>query len=739
MRIFSHRKRPTWFGPYPLEKLPRTDSLLELPGSPNQALEYPHVDSCLATAMRPFASLFDSLRDGSKSDECAPIPDDPEIRSRSLKGGCYFLGADQAGTCRIPERAFLDVPISYFDPAEAKREDAADVTIASFQKAVAQLQTGATSALSGDIKTAGHEHALVIVTGYVREADAADPGADWITGTQAQCAALRSMEIACVLASYVRKLGYSARAHGATASDVDCQFLLLASGLGEVAEDEGTTAIVNPFLGERLGCAVVTTNLALGEDGPLAARNKLQDLYARGPTWWLGLHGVRPGWRRLTGEDRPLHMGRYPMERIKRVARPTTLIDGESIPRIPKRHDMFVRAGFGDLGEVPQREVGRFVSKEAFATSMQPYLIGMVPLQCGAVAEGPARGTDDANHNTEAVRALCYYMGADMVGVTRAEEYVWYSHKADGTAIDPYHKNAIVVLLDQGFETMEGASGDDWISASQSMRGYMHGSLICGVVAEHIRNLGWSARVHSVVEQDVLHIPLILNAGLGELSRIGELVLNPYVGPRFKSAIITTDMPLKADRPIDFGLQDFCSQCQKCARECPCQAIPYGAKIMFNGYEIWKPDVQKCAKYRITNPGGAACGRCMKTCPFNMEGTFIERLFLWSAIHLPFTRKFIAGLDDFIGKGRINPVKKWWFNLEEVDGKLVKPKKVNTRQLNLTRKGDASSQDIAVFPVQLVPSPDAKQPIPVNRGEGREARRQCEALWQARAGLVNSE
>ena len=88
------------------------------------------------------------------------------------------------------------------------------------------------------------------------------------------------------------------------------------------------------------------------------------------------------------------------------------------------------------------------------------------------------------------------------------------------------------------------------------------------------------------MDQDVLHIPIILEAGLGELSRIGELVLNPYVGPRFKSGVITTNLPLLPDKPIDFGLQDFCEKCTKCARECPCQAIPYGDKIMFNGYEM---------------------------------------------------------------------------------------------------------------------------------------------------------
>ena len=74
---------------------------------------------------------------------------------------------------------------------------------------------------------------------------------------------------------------------------------------------------------------------------------------------------------------------------------------------------------------------------------------------------------------------------------------------------------------------------------------------------------------------------------------------------------------MQADQPIDFGLQYFCSDCLKCARECPCDAIPFGDKVMFNGYEIWKPDVERCTRYRLTNARGSACGRCMKTCPIN--------------------------------------------------------------------------------------------------------------------------
>jgi len=95
--------------------------------------------------------------------------------------------------------------------------------------------------------------------------------------------------------------------------------------------------------------------------------------------------------------------------------------------------------------------------------------------------------------------------------------------------------------------------------------------------------------------------------------------------------VITTDLPMAVDQPIDFGLQDFCGKCRKCARECPCGAISFGDKVMFNGYEMWKPDVEACTRYRVTNPNGSACGRCMKMCPFNKKGLMQHRLALAKA------------------------------------------------------------------------------------------------------------
>ena len=128
-------------------------------------------------------------------------------------------------------------------------------------------------------------------------------------------------------------------------------------------------------------------------------------------------------------------------------------------------------------------------------------------------------------------------------------DWAWYSHDATGEEITPPHDQAISMIIDQGYETMEGASGDDWISVAQSMRAYLRFSLLGGVIAQQIRNLGYKAKAHTVMDGEVLQPPLLLLSGLGEVSRIGEVILNPYLGPRLKSGAVTTDMPMVHDKP----------------------------------------------------------------------------------------------------------------------------------------------------------------------------------------------
>jgi reductive dehalogenase len=683
MRLFSNRKRAVHLGPYPLERLPRaaprstssTAGGRPLPSRPSE--ERTEGPLGASHAYRRYLDLYDEQRTGDPA-PAAPVPDDPTERADNLKAGLYFLDADMVGTAEVDDGVWLGEP----------------------------GQQG---------------FAVVTLIAHTRQLSGEQPGDEWIDGTRQVNADLRAAELAVITASYLRNLGFEATAHTPSATDVDLDRLALAAGLVERRRGR----LRAPYLSGGYAISAVTTTMALTADGPLARRGVFDRIRSTwSPGWLLGWGGTRAALGRLNGDHRPLHLGRYPMERIKRVDEPTTLIVEDEVERVPVRAGGFPRAANGDMGPKFLGDVKVFAFKTPSAQAYVRQIRAMVPHQDGPVADDPAAGTDapdadapDANAN--ALKALAHHLGGDMVGVCRVPNYAWYSHRGDGSVIEPSHRNAIVILLDQGYETMEGASGDDWISGAQSMRAYMRGAQIAGILAEHIRSLGYPARSHTNADSEVLHIPLVLNAGLGELSRIGELVLNPFVGPRFKSVVVTTDMPLNPDRHVDFGLQDFCTKCTKCARECPCAAIPFGDKIMFNGAEMWKPDVEKCTKYRLGNLKGSACGRCMKTCPYNIEGVLAERVFLWTAIKLPFTRSWIARLDDKVGNGSINRVKKWWWDLEWVEGRTVEPAKgTNARELDLEGGRVAARQKVALYTPDMLPPGDAIGiPVKLDRNE----------------------
>ncbi|MGI9596672.1 MAG: 4Fe-4S dicluster domain-containing protein [Acidimicrobiales bacterium] len=640
-------------------------------------------------AYAPYVDMYARQRRGEIAPP-APIPDDLTERSNNLKAGLYFLDADMVGCGVMPAGGWLADP------------------------------------------EADQRFTVVTLIAHSRRLDGTNPGDGWIDGTRQVNAELRAAELAVITASYIRALGFEAVAHTPSDSDVDIELAALQCGLVEASG--GTLRA--PFLGPGFALSVVTTSLELAPDAPLAGRSLCRRLRTTAaPAWFFGRGGTRAGLGRLNGDHRPLHMGRYPMERIRRVDEPTTLIIDDEVERVPVRAGGFPRAAHGDMGPKFQADVKVFAFKTPQAQSYVQQIGAMVPYQDGELAPEVDPSTTDPSRNADAVKALAYHLGGDMVGVCQAPVYSWYSHRGDGTPIEPYHRNAIVILLDQGYETMEGASGDDWVSGAQSMRAYMRGAQIAGILAEHIRSLGYGARSQTNRDSDVLHIPLVLQAGLGEMSRIGELVLNPFVGPRFKSVVVTTDMPIAPDRQIDFGLQDFCNKCTKCARECPCAAIPFGDKIMFNGYETWKPDVEKCTKYRLGNLKGAACGRCMKTCPYNIEGVLSERVFLWSAIKLPFTRRWIAKLDDRVGNGSINPIKKWWWDLEWKEGRTIVPEKgTNARDLDLDGDRVAARQKIALYPPDVLPPGDSiGVPVKLIRKEALERGAEAETPAAARA------
>ncbi len=719
MRFFSTRNRPFHLGPFPLEKLERTTSEPDLSLVPAMSpLEFnTQKPESISHAIARFLALLDTVRDGSTNAIKGEIPNDPVERSKHFKAASYYFDASMVGITQLNSSHRLAAPIRnpMIDGIRTELEEGQPTTYAAGVDAIYADILEATKQKYKDIST--HKFAIVFLIEFTREPKPDEMGAEWIIGTQRERSAILTANVSVVIANYLRLLGYSARSHSLTTTEVDLNRLAVSSGLCLAKNSQ----LYNPFVQNKFGLAAVTTDLELQPDSPLYDNGDGQGVLSDKLAWRLGIGTGRSKGTTLPYKDREFRLGPHPFENLKRVDVPTTFIDEARVPRFPKRADFFARALFGDMGKSVQEAAkgGFYVMKSPIGACARRALGALLLLQFGEARCPVSASTKSPEVNADNIKAACYYLSTDAVGLSRAPEWAYYSHDSGGNELKPYHDNAISMLFDQGYDTMDGASGDDWISVAQSMRAYLRFSLIGGVIAEQIRRLGYSARVHSVLDSEVMQPPLLLLSGLGEVSRIGEVILNPFLGPRLKAGAVTTSMPMVHDKPIDFGLQSFCQSCNKCARECPSGAITAGPKLMYNGYEIWKSDAEKCTRYRLTNSAGGMCGRCMKTCPWNLEGLFAEAPFRWVATNIPKLAKPLAKLDDYVGRGDINPIKKWWWDIElnRETGQYILAKATNERGLNKDLDLKYEDQTLAVYPADEMPQP---YPIvqPLNREEG---------------------
>ena len=383
---------------------------------------------------------------------------------------------------------------------------------------------------------------------------------------------------------------------------------------------------------------------------------------------------AEPNYREML--DRRGHPGAYPMEKLKQVDRPTTKIT-DNIARFDEREHGFARGRRGDFGAATQREMGRFVPKFPLGAAFAKMTGMMAPIVDGEVAPQQAPLPTDPVLLTEHIKRLGYFFRADIIGVCELPQYAVYSYNLAGEKVELNHKYAITIVIDQDYETMLGSTGYDWISGSQSFIGYSNCAFISCMIAHYIRKLGYPARAHHAFNYQVLLVPLLLLSGIGELSRAG-IVLNPFLGTRFKAAVVTTDLPLVPDKPVDFGLQEFCRVCLKCADECHSSSISRGDKTLENGYENWRFDAERCTMFRAMNTHGSSCGRCIKVCPWNKPGGWTHDVVRWMAKNTPFLDRFLVRMDSLWGYGRADPRYRWWFDLEEVDGVLKVPE--NSRE-----------------------------------------------------------
>ena len=157
-------------------------------------------------------------------------------------------------------------------------------------------------------------------------------------------------------------------------------------------------------------------------------------------------------------------------------------------------------------------------------------------------------------------------LGADIVGICEIEPSDIYR----GRSIS--EKYAIAVGARMRYRAFQTVPSRE--SAIECVRVYHQLGETVIALANYIRSLGYSCEIeHPIGDSNLLHIPIGLKAGFGELGRHGSII-HPKLGPLFRMGSVATSIPMAIDHPIDAGIAKFCDKCRACRIYCPAKAVP---------------------------------------------------------------------------------------------------------------------------------------------------------------------
>jgi len=363
-------------------------------------------------------------------------------------------------------------------------------------------------------------------------------------------------------------------------------------------------------------------------------------------------------------------LGPFPMERLKREDQPTNTIT-EAVQRIDMRDNAYGLAARGEYGPAVQKAVGKKQPEKYPLSAAQKDVIDHIALfKSVPTASKTAPIPQEPDILTRHIKAVGYFLKADVMGACKVPPSAYYSHDKQGNPIDVQYENAIIIVMRKESNAEHASTGRDWMGDPISFQAYQHLGMITETITNYIRRLGWDASPQYgpsfVNKYSVLLPPLLIAAGIGEVSRVG-IVLNPFLGLGYKAAAILTDMPIVPDKSIDFDLQNFCKNCKICADNCPSRAISTGEKVMYNGYETWKLDTKRCASFNFTNKNGTMCNRCVKSCPWTNPPTWPHNLVRNTVMHSRLAQRIAIQAARLLKPGKGHPEEKWWFDMEYVD------------------------------------------------------------------------
>ena len=230
------------------------------------------------------------------------------------------------------------------------------------------------------------------------------------------------------------------------------------------------------------------------------------------------------------------------------------------------------------------------------------------------------------------VKERALNLGADEAGIAAIEASDIYRDR------EVHEDFAIVVGQKMSWRAFQDVVSRE--SAIECLRVYFSLGEIVIALAAHVRSLGYPCRVeHPIGDSDLLHIPLALKAGFGELGRHGSII-HPKMGPLFRLGSVATSMPLALDHPIDAGIAKFCDTCKACRLYCPADAIPderseNAGKDHLGNYR-YVVDTGRCFPYFAKHN---YCSICLPVCVYNHKEWARDfdgfKTGLWPRLNMP--------------------------------------------------------------------------------------------------------
>jgi len=229
---------------------------------------------------------------------------------------------------------------------------------------------------------------------------------------------------------------------------------------------------------------------------------------------------------------------------------------------------------------------------------------------------------EDSSSMSEQIKEAAIVYGADLVRICQLDHRWMYSHDRTGNPVEIPSEFRYAIVMAVGMDPVAIRTSPAFSAATAVGIGYSRMAFTIACLAEFIRNLGYQAI--PMGNDTALSIPLAIDAGLGELGRNGLLV-TPQFGPCVRLCKVFTDLPIEADKPIEFGVADFCRRCGKCADACEVGAISREPESSFEvacasnnpGILRWAVNQDRCYAFFMDN--GGDCSTCIAACPFTPD------------------------------------------------------------------------------------------------------------------------